>query len=80
MSNAVLEKIHQVLKNLVLTFNISTQTYYDKHYSWSGILDASEFAITSTTKKLNSYSTGQFIFGRDMILPIKHTVGWELIN
>ena len=25
------------------------------------------------------YSPGQLIFGRDMILPIKYTVDWELI-
>ena len=31
MSNAVLERIHQVLGNLVLTFNISTQTYVDEN-------------------------------------------------
>ena len=43
MSNAVLERIHQVLGNLVRTFNISTQTYVDEDYSWTGILAAAEF-------------------------------------
>ena len=41
--NAVLERIHQVLVNLVLTFNISTQTYFDKDDPWTGILAAAEF-------------------------------------
>ena len=31
MYNAVLERVHQVLGNLVRTFNISTQTYVDKN-------------------------------------------------
>ena len=46
MSNAVLERIHQVLGNLVRTFNISTQTYVDEDYLWTGILAAAEFEIT----------------------------------
>ena len=74
MSNAVLEQIHQVLGNLVRIFNISTQTYVDENYPWSGILDAAEFLILSTTNRQNFYGPGQLIFVRDMILLIKHTV------
>ena len=62
MSNAVLEQIHQVLGNLVRTFNIQ-QTYVDKNYPWTGILDASAFAILSTTIRQKYYSLGQLIFG-----------------
>ena len=80
MFNAVLESIHQVLGNLVRTFNISTQTYVYENYPLKGILAESAFAIFSTTNGKKGYSTGQLIFGRDMILPIKHTVDWELIN
>ena len=48
MSNAVLEYIHQVLGNLVWTYNI-TQSYVDVDDTWSGILAAAEFEICSTT-------------------------------
>ena len=78
MSNVILEWIHQVLGNLVRTCNIN-QTYADKDYPWSGILDTVEFAIFSTTNRLKGYSLGQLLFGRDKIPPIKHTVDWELI-
>ena len=44
-----------------------------------GILASESFAIFSTTKRLKGYSLGRLIFGRDMILPIKHMVDWELI-
>ena len=50
MSNAVLEWIHQVLGNLVRTYNI-TQTYVDENYPWSGILAAAEFSMLSETNK-----------------------------
>ena len=74
MYNAILEQIHQVLGNLVRTFNIQ-QTYVDENDLWKGILDAALFAICSTTNRQKSYSPGQLIFGRDMILLIKHRVG-----
>ena len=76
MSNAILERIHQVLRNLVWTFNIQ-QNYVDKNDPWAGILAVAEFAIISTTSSQNVHSTGQLIFGRDMVLPIKHRVNWE---
>ena len=55
------------------TFNIS-QTYVDKNDPWVGILAAAAFAIFSTTNGQKGYSPGQLIFGRDMILTIKHSV------
>ena len=78
MSNATLEQIHQVLVNIVCTCNIA-QTYVGKDDPWLGILDSSSFAIIST-KELKGYIPGQLVFGCDMILPIKYTVGWELIR
>ena len=79
MPNALLEQIHQVLENLVQTFNIS-QNYVDKNDPWTGILAVTVFAIVSTTNRQKGYNPGQYIFGRDMILPIKHRVDWELIR
>ena len=59
------------------TRNIN-QTYVDKDDPWSGILSAA--AIPSTTNSLKGYSTGQLLFVRDIILPKKHTMDWELIR
>ena len=80
ISNAILELIHQVLGNLVRNFNISTQTYVDKNDPWMVILGAAAFENFWTTNSQNIYSPGQLIFGRDMILPIKHRVDWELLR
>ena len=76
MSNAVLERIHQVLGNLVWTFNISTQTYVDKNDPCTGILATAEFAIHSTTNGQKCYSLGKLIFRCVIVLPIKHRVYW----
>ena len=51
MSNAVLERIQQVPGNLVRAFNIY-ETYVDENHPWIGNLDASVFAIFSTTNRL----------------------------
>ena len=77
--NTILEQIHQVLGNLVRTFNIQ-QTYVDENDLWTGILAAAAFAIRSTTNGQKCFSLVQLIFGRDMILSIKHRVDWELIR
>ena len=50
-SNAVLEKIQQVLVNQERTFNISPQTYVEKNDPWTGILAAAAFVICSTTNR-----------------------------
>ena len=55
MSNAILERIYQVIGNLVRTFNIY-QTYNDEDYPWTGILAAAAFEIFSTTNWQKVYS------------------------
>ena len=79
ISNAILEQIHQVLGNIVRTFNIQ-QTCVDKNDQWTVILAAAEFTICSTASRQKGYSPGQLIFGRDMILLIKYTVDWKFIR
>ena len=54
----------------------NTQTYVEKCYPWLVILDAAEFSIHSKTNNLDSYSLGQLVFDHDMILLIKHNMGW----
>ena len=80
MSNAVLEQNHQVIGNLLWTFNISTQTYVDKNEPYMDILAAAEFEICLTTNRQKCYSLSQWTFGRVMILSIKYRVDWELIH
>ena len=78
-SNKLLEWINQVILNLVQTCNIN-QNYVDEDDPWYGILAAAEFVIISTTNRLKGYIPGKLVFGRDMILLIKHKVNWEIIR
>ena len=52
----------------------------DKNYPWTVILDAAAFVIHLTTSRQKGYSLGQLIFDRDVIIPKKHRVDWELIR
>ena len=65
----IMERIHQVLGNLVWTLKI-TKTYVDEEDPWSGLLDASVFATFSTAIMLKCCRPGQLVFGCDMILSI----------
>ena len=46
--NTILERIHQVIGNLVQNFNIA-QIYISGYYPCSGILSVAAFSICSTT-------------------------------
>ena len=79
MSNVILEQIHQVVKNVVHISNIN-QLYVEEDEPWFGIVAAEVFEIRTTSNGIKGYSLGQLILFRDMILPIKHIVNWELIR
>ena len=74
----ILEIIQSVIGDLVRTSHIK-DNYIDKNHPWLGILAAAVFVIWSATNKLKFYNLGELIFGRDMIILVKHMVGWELI-
>ena len=44
------------------------------------VLSAASFTTFSATDRLNVFSPSQLLFGRDMILPIKHKVYWVFIR
>jgi len=78
-ANAILERVHQTLGNIVRTFEIQ-DNYVDEEDPWKGILSAAAFAIRSTYHTTLQKTPGQLVFGRDMILNIKHTANWEYIR
>ena len=45
-----------------------------------GILAAEELSIQYILHRLKGYTERKLFFGGDMILPIKHIVGWKLIH
>ena len=79
MSNILFEIIHQVLGNLVRTYNFN-KTYVEKYDQRLVILTAAAFEILWTENMFKYYSLYQLRFGRDIIIPIKYMVEKELIH
>ena len=57
-ANTIVEIIHQVLGNLVCTYNLK-ETYVDDADPWMGILAAAAFAVCSTYHRIKVKSPDQ---------------------
>ena len=64
---------------MIRTFELETN-YLDEDDPWKGILSATAFAVRSTYHTTLKKTPGQLVFGRDMILNIKHIATWEYIR
>ena len=78
-ANAIVERVHQVLGNMVRTFDLENN-YLDEDNPFKGILSAAAFAIRSTYHTTLQKSPGQLVFGRDMIFNVQHQANWEYIK
>ena len=78
-ANAIVERIHQVIANMVRTFELETN-YLDKEDPWKGVLAATAFAVRSTYHTTLKKTPGQIVFGCDMIFNIQHVANWEFIR
>ena len=78
-SNAILERIHQTIGNMLRTFEVENQPL-DESDPWSGILSAVAWAVRSTYHTTLQSTPGQLVFGRDMIWDIAHVADWQYIK
>jgi hypothetical protein len=77
-ANAIVERVHQVIGNIIRTFELENN-YLNDNDPWKGILSATAFAVQSTFYTTLQNTPGQLVFGRDMILNVKHEANWEYI-
>ena len=61
-ANAIIEHVHQVLGNLIRTFELKENSMDDDD-PWAGILTAAAFAICSTVHTTLKATPGQLLFG-----------------
>jgi hypothetical protein len=78
-ANAIVEQVHQGIGNIIRTFELENN-YLDDNDPWKGILCATAFSVQSTFYTTLQNTPGQLVFGRDMILNIKHEANWEYIR
>ena len=78
-ANAIIERIHQLLGDLIRSFNLH-DTYVDDTDQWMGILAVAAFAVRATYHRTTQKSPCQLLFVRYMILPINHLYNRRLIR
>ena len=79
-ANDILERIHQVIGNMIKTFKIYDREDLEEKDPWSGILAAIMFGVRATYHTTLEATPSQLVFGRDAILPIQHQADWSYIK
>jgi hypothetical protein len=69
-----------MLGNLIRSFQLQEEPYYDLDDPWGGILVAVAFALRSTYHITLQAMPGQLIFGRDMVFNVQHLTDWTAIE
>jgi len=77
-SNAIIERVHQVLGNALRTFELEKRELEGKE-PFEPFLTATAYAIRSTYHTTLGATPGQLVFGRDMILPVQFKANWAAI-
>ena len=78
-ANAVLERIHQTLGNIIRTYQLH-QMEVDETDPWAGILSTAMFALRATYHTVLKATPCQVVFSRDAMLNTKFIADWQLIK
>ena len=76
-ANAILERIHQTLGNIIRTVDKDS---LDDQDPWSGVLAAAMFALRATYHTTTQATPLQLVFGRDAILNTIFEANWKPIQ
>ena len=78
-ANAIIERIHQTIGNMIRTFEITEQEV-DESDPWSGLLSAVMFATRATYYSTLKATPMQLVFGHDAILNTTFEANWKNIK
>ena len=78
-ANSILEKIHQVISNLIHIFDLQNN-YLDKDEPWSDILEATDFAVQSRYHTMLQATIGQLVFRLNIIFNAPLVSYWGAIG
>ena len=80
-SNDILERIHQVLADGMITFDLENKPIdVNKDDPFDEYLTAVSYAIRSSYHQTHGLSPAQLVFGRDMFSPVSVDIGWNAIR
>ena len=78
-ANAIIERIHQVLNDMIRTYEVE-ETELDDQNLFNEILTSIAYVIRCTYHTVLQATPAQLVFGRDMILPIVMRADWQAIQ
>mgnify|MGYP000317589253 CR=1 FL=1 len=78
-SNAPVERVHQVLHNMIVTKDLDGRTF-DYIDPWGEILSSIAWAVRASHHSTFNKTPGQLVFGRDMIFNLSTVVDWKAIT
>ena len=78
--NAIIERIHLVMLNMLRTLELSDVMWDDEDRIWDIYLAKISWAIRSTHNTTLKYSPGHIVLHRDMIVQTQKMINWELIK
>jgi hypothetical protein len=78
-SNGVIERVHQVLGDMLRTFEMEERELDNKD-PFGSFLSAAAYAIRSTYHTVLEASPAELVFGRHMLLPVKFNADWQAIQ
>ena len=79
-ANAILERIHQTIGNMIRTFQLPTNSNVDENDPFTGLMCAVAFATRATMHTTSDETSCQLVFGGDAIMNEKHEPDWESIR
>ena len=80
-SNAVLERIHQVLQDMLLTFELDDADIDEEDEDpFEDYLAHAAYAIRCGFHASHGHSPGELVFGRDMFMPVSSRIDWDAIR
>ena len=78
-ANSIIERVHQVLGNMLRTQELEEQTLTGRD-PFGSVLSAAAYAIRSTYHTTLEATPAELVFGRHMLLPIQFKADWEAIR
>jgi hypothetical protein len=78
-SNGIIERVHLTLNDSLITAQIDGREMDEKD-PWGPFLSSAAYAIRSTFHTTLKATSGQLVFGRDMVLTIKFMAYWGAIE
>ena len=79
-SNSIIERVHQVVGDMLRTRDIRGKDDLDEDFQWQGVLSAVRQAVRSIVHTTTRATPTQLVFGRDALLNISFEADWQYIK